>query len=126
MLEPQGPHPIPFFLSILPLKHSLVSLLMLYFPCLSDLSKFLLLILPLRRCPFTQSFQSRTGGGVLSFLLLFTASKTSVVPSPGCQCSKFKIPPGSFLTDNPLLPSSTGPDDLRCLFQPKGYCDSCQ
>lgn len=62
------------------------------------------------RCPFTQSFQSHMGVGVLSFFLLFAASKTSVIPFPGCQRSKCKIPPGSFLTET--TPSFLPPLDL--------------
>lgn len=126
MLEPQGPHPISFFLSSLPLKHSLVSLLMLYFPCLGDPNEFLLLTLSLRKVSLYSKLPVTYGSG--SFKLLSTfhcfqdfSHSLSWLSALQMQDSSWVL----FDRDNSLLPSSTGPDDLRCLFH-FSFCDSCQ
>lgn len=46
------------------------------------------------RCPYTESSLPHMGVGVLSFSALFTASKSSVIPFPGCQYSRLKSPTG--------------------------------
>lgn len=91
--------PNPFFLSPSCLWNACShhNLLVLSFLCLSE--HFCCWHLLLWRCASTPSSLPHMWVGAVSFFPLIAASKTSVIPFPGCQYSRFKLPTGFFLTE---------------------------